>query len=269
MSKHQIELDEEEEKIVGHYKVEKSLGSVEKTLKLIIREFGKLKGRKGLIGKLRFCLLISLLVFSFLLSSNAVFAINTTRPQTVAFNMIFRLNNSNTDDVVRIPTPTPIFYTVDDVNVNNTQYSSNLTHAYVCSYDNVSYANGTTLAMIHSGKMEDLTYVNFYKATGSLYYTLKLKQKIEGNQLIMPFTKNTCDLVESKMTVIEQQTIPNKAFSAFTQIVPSSLTIAIRSVYDKLQLNGTDRFSSGEQKICFSNEGVNNANKPIIWGRLC
>lgn len=98
-------------------------------------------------------------------------------------------------------------------------------------------------------------------------YTTSIRQKIVGSSLIMPFTKGTCKLISDNYYLVANQEIPSKPFASFT-LGGEDIPIQVYSTYDRLQLNGTDRFGSGSNKVCLSNEGVT-GGKPRIWVRLC
>jgi hypothetical protein len=185
-----------------------------------------------------------------------------SKPQDVKYKLAYRLGSSKTDDVYRIGN---FNGTIDDINLTVTQYASNLTHAYACSYNG---AGDLLLSLIHSYKKFDLNFVNFSTDTTELNYTLELSQKISSS-LLLAYTKGTCDNVDNKMYLVEQQIIPSNPFSSFSFPVPKEYPLEIRVQYDKIELNGSDRFGLGSHKVCIDKSGISLANKPVVDVEKC
>jgi hypothetical protein len=100
------------------------------------------------------------------------------------------------------------------------------------------------------------------------FAALKLKQKTSSS-LLLAYTKGTCNAIENKMYLVEQQTIPSNPFSSFSLAIPKEYPFEIRAQYDKIQLNGSDRFGLGSHKVCIEKSGVSSANKPIVDVEKC
>jgi hypothetical protein len=122
--------------------------------------------------------------------------------------------------------------------------------------------------LIHSYKSSYLDYVNF-SVSSSTNYTLELRNKIDGSNLILAYTKGTCDNIDSKMYLIEKQSIPSSSFSTFSYGGPVQYPYEIRAEYDRIDINGTGRWVSGSNKICIQKTGVSSANKPIVDVEAC
>jgi len=175
----------------------------------------------------------------------------TTHPIYVKFKLSYHLGTTKTDDVYRIGTDL-MNETINNLDKINTQYSNNLTHAYVCTYDKTEYTDGLSLSLVHSYKNSDISFVNFSTNSTLQDYTLELKQKIENAQLLLTYTK-----------------IPSIAFSSFSYPIPKDVPILIQFKSDRIQINGTDRFSAGSHKICAEKSGISLGNKPIINVGIC
>ena len=122
---------------------------------------------------------------------------------------------------------------------------------------------------IYNRVLSDEEVSRLYNSSFAQYYSYStsIRQKIVGSSLIIPFTKGTCKTISDNFYLVAQQDIPSKPFASF-DLGGEDIPIQIYSTYDRLQLNGTDRFGSGSYKICVSNEGVV-AGKPKISVRTC
>jgi hypothetical protein len=200
--------------------------------------------------------------------SNATIMSIKTRPEYVKFRFSYALGTTKINDVYKIGTAGNVSGLVDSSDISILQYSSNLTHDYVCTYDNTEYSGGLSISLIHSYKSSYLDYVNF-SVSSSTNYTLELRNKIDGSNLILAYTKGTCDNIENKMYLIEKQSIPSSSFSTFSYGGPVQYPYEIRAEYDRIDINGTGRWASGSNKICIQKTGVSSANKPIVDVEAC
>jgi len=200
--------------------------------------------------------------------TNSSILLIRSRPEYVEYRMTYHLGTSNANNVYRLGTSSITNQTMNNTNTNNLQYSSNLLHYYICSYDNVDYANGMLLAMIHSYKGSYLDYVNFSSTSSNPDYTLEVRNKVEGSSLILAYTKGTCQLVQDKIQVVESQAIPSRSLAIFSTGTPSAYHYEIRAIYDKIYINGTDSWTTGTNLICAEKTAVSN-NKPMVYVRRC
>ena len=192
-------------------------------------------------------------------------------PTFVRYSFDYKIGNLKSDDVYDIGT---INETLGLRNITK-QFSTshgNLTKKYVCNYDQSQYSDGILLSMIHSGKGDRLDFVNFTSTANVTgysndTYTTILRQKIIGSSLVIPFTKGTCKSVSDNFYLVEKQDLPSRPFATYA-LDGEDIPVQIFTTYDRLQINGTDRFRTGSNKICISNEGVS-GGKPLIWARLC
>jgi len=97
----------------------------------------------------------------------------------------------------------------------------------------------------------------------------KLKQSVDNSQLLLTYTKGTCQNIEDKMYLVESYAIPSRAFSSFSYTIPAGVPILIQFKSDRIQINGSDRFSAGDHKICAQKSGISAGNKPIIDVSVC
>jgi len=191
-----------------------------------------------------------------------------SKPEYVKYRMTYHLNTSNANNIYTMGTASLANQTMNNTNINNLQYASNLSHYYVCSYDSVDYANGVLLAMIHSYKGSYLDYINFSSTAANPNYTLEIKSKPEGSNLLLAYTKGTCQLVSSKMQIIESQAIPSNPFATFNLGTPGTYNYEIRAVYDKIDINGTDSWTAGTNVVCVEKTTVSN-QRPVVYVRRC
>jgi hypothetical protein len=193
----------------------------------------------------------------------------STHPTYVKYKMQYHLGSDKSDDVYRIGTSELTNETVDGGGKANLQYSNNLTHGYICSYDKVEYPDGLLLGMSHSGLAAGLYFVNFSSMSGHSDYSLELKQKIQDDTLLLIYSKGTCQIVSDKMYLVEKNEIPSRAFSSFGYPTPSATPVLIQFSNDRIQIAGSDRFSVGDYKICVQKSGISPGNKPMISVRTC
>lgn len=189
-------------------------------------------------------------------------------PTFVRFKFDYKIGGNKSNDVFDIGT---INETIGVRNITR-QFSTsdgNLTKKYACNYN---ITDGVLFSLIHSGKSDRLDYVNFTSIIdtnnyNNETYTTSIRQKIVGSSLIIPFTKGTCQLIKDNFYLVEKQDLPSNPFGTYT-LGGEDIPVQIFTTYDRLQINGTDRFRTGSNKICISNEGVS-GGKPLIWARLC
>jgi len=201
--------------------------------------------------------------------SNVTIMSIKTRPEYVKFRLSYALGTTKENDVYKIGTAGNVSGLIDGADLSILQYSSNLTHGYVCAYDNTEYSNGLSISLIHSYKSSYLDYVNFSASSSNTNYTLELRNKIDGSNLILAYTKGTCDNIDNKMYLVEKQSLPSTSFSTFSYGGPSQYPYEIRTDYDRIQINGSDRWATGSFKLCIQKTGVSSANKPIVDVGTC
>ena len=193
-----------------------------------------------------------------------------SRPTYVKYRFSFDLGNYS-NSTYRIPTTPLTNVSLSTNNVSDLKYSTDLSHAYVCAYNDLDFSNGMLLALAHSYKMTDLDYVNFSSNyTGqTANYTLELRNNPDSSKLILIYTKGTCQLVDGKMYLVEKQTIPTKSMVSFTLPALERLPVLIYAQYDKIQLYGTERFVKGSHRICIEKPGLTEGNKPLVNVTRC
>jgi len=191
-----------------------------------------------------------------------------SRPEYVKYRMTFHINNSNANNVYSMGTASLTNQTMNNTNINNLQYASNLSHYYICSYDNVDYTNGILLTMMHSYKGSYLDYINFSSTASNPNYTLEIRSKPEGSNLLLAYTKGTCELISSKIQLVESQAIPSNPLATFSFGTPSTYHYEIRALYDKIDINGTDTWTTGTTAVCVEKTAVSN-QRPVVYVRRC
>jgi len=187
-------------------------------------------------------------------------------PSNVKYRMTYHIGTTKTDDVYTFGGYNA---TLGSATYSNLQYASNLSRGFICTYDKSEYADGLVLALINSGKKGYLSYVNFSSVAGNSNYTTELKQSRASGQLIIAYTKNDCDLISNRMYLVESQQIPSRAFSSFSYGWKDVTPVQIRIEYDRLWINGTDRFVTGSNKVCTANSATGEASLPIVWVYRC
>lgn len=196
------------------------------------------------------------------------YANSSNIPTFVRFQFDYKIGGNKSNDVFDIGT---INETIGVRNVTR-QFSTshaNLTERYGCTYNTT---DGVLFSLIHSGKSDRLDYVNFTSTIdtnnyNNETYTLAIRQKIIGSSLVIPFTKGNCKSISDNFYLVEKQDLPSRPFATYA-LGGEDIPVQIYTTYDRLQINGTDRFRTGSNKICISNEGVS-GGKPLIWARLC
>ena len=192
-------------------------------------------------------------------------------PTFVKFNFDYKISASKDNDAYDIGT---INETLGIRNITR-QFATthgNLTSKYACTFNRSSSIDTLLFSLVHSGKSDRLDYINFTSLWSTVGYhnnthSIAIRQKIIGSSLIIPFTKGTCKTISDNFYLVANQEIPSKPFASF-DLGGEDIPIQVYSTYDRVQLNGTDRFGSGSYKVCVSNEGVV-GGKPSIWVRLC
>jgi len=71
------------------------------------------------------------------------------------------------------------------------------------------------------------------------------------------------------MYLVESYSIPSNAFSSFSYPIPRYVPVLIQFKNDRIQINGTDRISKGDYKICVENFAKTLGNKPMIKVGRC
>ena len=189
----------------------------------------------------------------------------TYRPSYVRYRLSFHLGSTKANDVYRVGSYNE---SVDDLNVTRIVYPFELTHAYVCAYDKTEFSGGLVSGLVHSYIKSRLSYLNFSANSSLTNYTLELKQKLDGSSLLIPFTKGDCQLIDDKMYLVEDQTIPSKAFTSFAYPF-SGYVFEILARYDRIQIRGNFTFSKGTHNLCIEKVGISESYKPIVEVRRC
>ena len=197
---------------------------------------------------------------------NSTLLLVSHAPSTVKYLLSYHLGDSKTDDVYRIGDYNE---SIDNLNLTRTLYSTQLAHAYVCSYDKTEYTHGLLLSFIHSYEKTNLNFLNFSTSALTTSYTLELSQRMDSSSLILAFTKGDCDLIENKMYLVETQAIPSRAFSSFAFEAPLQNIFEIIAAYDRIELEGNLTFSRGTHNLCIEKSRISDAHRPVIEVRKC
>ncbi|MGC8812235.1 MAG: hypothetical protein ACP5O8_01455 [Candidatus Aenigmatarchaeota archaeon] len=203
--------------------------------------------------------ILSFLVFCFLTVSLSA----QSRVSYVRFRFVYHLGASKTNDFYKIG---EINGSIDNSNITIIGYPINLSHFYVCTYDEEEFEKGILASLIYSGRKQDLNLISFSARQGEEDYKVEFKQKAEGTSLILAFTNGTCEEIENKIYTIEKYGMPAQAFSVYPE-GPGSVVIILRN--DKILIKGSESLSTGTNKICVEYSGVTGENKPIIEVRRC
>ena len=193
----------------------------------------------------------------------------TDVPLFVKFTTAYKIGDSKTNDVWRLGTATLWNFTVGSSTDNTKMDSSNLTRAYICSYDQAQYVNGIFSSLIHVGDKRNLDYLNFSNFASDNYYRTELRQTVAGASTLLAFGKGTCDDVENRLASVSGQTIPNFPIGSYPLGSLTASRVEILLSYDWLALNGSDRFTSGTNKLCIENTKTTEGNKPLIDVKGC
>lgn len=200
-----------------------------------------------------------LLVFYFLVSSlNA-----QSRVSYVKFRLVYHLGNNKTNDFYKIA---GVNGSVDDLNIKIVGYPSNLSHFYVCTYDEEEFEKGMLASFIYSGKSQDLNSIAF-SASPEEDYKIEVKQKAEGTNLILVFTNGACEEVDKKIYTVEKYGLPAQAFSVYPEAGRISIAMVLRN--DKILIKGNESLNIGTNRVCIEYSGITEENKPIIEVRKC
>ncbi|MEM5834724.1 MAG: hypothetical protein QXQ69_02655 [Candidatus Aenigmatarchaeota archaeon] len=198
-----------------------------------------------------------ILVFCFLLTSLKA----QSKISYVKFRFAYHLGENKSNDFYRIGEATgnasESYYLIG--------YPTNLTHFYVCTYDEEEFEKGILASVIYSGKKQDLGYVSFL-IDGSESYKIEIKQKVEGTTFIIAFTNGTCNQIEKKIYSVERYGLPSQPFSVYpTQL--NFITMVLRN--DKVVIRGDEILGPGTSKICVEYSDITPENKPIVEVRRC
>ncbi|MEM5882967.1 MAG: hypothetical protein QXQ77_01855 [Candidatus Aenigmatarchaeota archaeon] len=206
--------------------------------------------------KIVFCI-FSIFIFFFLTTSlNA-----KNRVSYVTFRFAYHLGENKSND----------FYVIGEINGNVEEnvhligYPTNLSHLYVCTYEEEEFEKKMFASLIHSGKREDLNFISF-SSENQEDYKIEVKQKVEGTNLILTFTNGTCEQIKNKIYSVEKYGLPSQAFSLYSKD-SSLISLVFRN--DKILIKGSETFSPGINRICIEHCGTTKENKPIIEVRRC
>ena len=211
------------------------------------------------------CVVILAVVLSLFAISQLT--MSATAPSKVTYRLKYRIGSTKTNDVYKLG---DFNITIDELNTVNTQYSSNLSHGYVCTHDFTQYPDGISVALINSGDKRRASFVNFSSNQTSVdvNYTIELKQDIQNGQALLAYTKDDCDNIDGKMYIVENQDLPSKPFSPFS-LGASERLMQLRLSYERIVINGSEWFDSGSNKICVEHLSTTQGNLPVIGVYKC
>jgi len=179
----------------------------------------------------------------------------STHPLNVKFNFAYHLGTDKSGDNFTI-----YENSIADSLVNVT----NTSKKYLCSHD-----SNQVLSLIHSGKDSYLYSSTLNQSYSSNDYLLALTNNIENSQLLLAFTKGTCQNIEDKMYLVESYTLPSNPFSSFAYPIPRYVPILIQFKDDNIVINGTERISKGDHELCMKKTAISSGNKPIVDVSKC
>jgi len=214
---------------------------------------------------------VLILIFAsfFLLGFIAIsYATTTSRPTYVTFRLKYHIGTNRTNDNFTISNSTT-FQIINAISDEKT--GTNIGNAFVCSYDKTEYTNGLVISLIHSYQNSYLSKANF-TATGSSdtdNYTLEIKNDVDNSKLLIALTKGECSDINDNMHIIRKQAIPSSPFSSFSENVTTKYPYEIRAMYEKININGSEHYVTGTNKLCIEKTGTDSASKPIVYIRRC
>jgi len=179
----------------------------------------------------------------------------STHPLKVKFNFAFHLGTSKANNNFTI---------YKNSVVDSWENVTNTTKRYLCSHD-----GNNLLSLIHSYKDSYFYSSTLNQSYSSTDYLFTLTNDVENSQLLLTFSKGTCQVIEDRMYLVESYSIPSNAFSSFSYPIPRYVPVLIQFKNDRIQINGTDRISKGDYKICVENFAKTLGNKPMIKVGRC
>ncbi|MCS7105896.1 MAG: hypothetical protein NZ942_01085 [Candidatus Aenigmarchaeota archaeon] len=203
-------------------------------------------------------ILLAFLILVFCLLASSLSA--QTRVSYVRFKFSYRLGENKSND----------FYKIGQISGNLSEsfyligYPTNLTHFYVCTYDEEEFEGGALVSLIYSGKKQDLSYISFLARNED--YDVEIKQKVEGTSFIIAFTNGTCKQVEKKIFSVEKYNLPSQAFSVHSKD-RSLITLILAN--DKVVIEGSGTLNLGTNRVCVEHSGITQENKPIVKVEKC
>jgi hypothetical protein len=100
-------------------------------------------------------------------------------------------------------------------------------------------------------------------------YAIELEQKIQDSSMMLAYTKGTCDLIDSKMYLVKNESVPSRSFASYGYEASSQLRYQISAGYSRIDINGTDSFRSGNSKICIEKVGKSSGGYTRINLKRC
>ncbi len=185
---------------------------------------------------------------------------NTTSNQTtLIYN--YRLGNLNTD-ILKIGGVNETTFNLSAPNptcFNKTR----LGNLFVCSYDESEFSTAKTSGIVYAGDKNYFVSLCNDEAHSTYFFNTTATQ---GLRVLIPLASATCNTIGNQTSIIEKQSIPSRPFGSYALTGPAKLQISLK--YDRIFINGTDRFGPGQHKVCIQKIG-RQGSSALVDVRAC
>ena len=139
----------------------------------------------------------------------------------------------------------------------------NTNQLFICSYDQTEFQPAKASGILYAGDTDN--FVKMCNDVASQDYVFNMTGT-STFKVIIPFASATCSAFGNQTRIVQDQGLPSRPFGSYNLVGPSKMQISLQ--YDRISINGTDRFGKGQHKICIEKVGRQGINA-LVSVTLC
>lgn len=139
----------------------------------------------------------------------------------------------------------------------------NISQLFMCSYDQSEFSSARSSGIVYSGDKDSLVNTCVDVANSEYFFNVTATNSFKS---IVPLASGTCNVIGNQTRIVESQGLPSRPFGSYSLTGPAKLQLSLK--YDRILLNGTDRFGSGQHKVCIQKIGRQGSNA-LVDVRTC
>ena len=124
----------------------------------------------------------------------------------------------------------------------------NISNLFACSYDATQITPLHASGLVYTGDVND--FITVCNGASASTYTFNITAN-NNIKTVVPLASVTCDSISDDYPAISKQETPSKPFGSYNLGGKSQLQMSLS--YERIVLNGTERFGSGNHKLCVTN----------------
>jgi hypothetical protein len=126
----------------------------------------------------------------------------------------------------------------------------NTSHYYACSYDQSELSSARSSGIVYSGG--EGGFISLCNDARASEYNFNVTA-LGALKSVIPLSAASCSIVANQSEVITRLGLPTRPFGSYSISGEGLLHMSLQ--YDRIYLNGTDRFGPGSHRICIEKSG--------------